>query len=374
MKILHLINDLKRGGAESILIKTLEFHELKNREQIVVSLDPGNEYHKDLTKLNIPVRCFDCSNYIQIVKTLYQIQSIVNKFRPDVIQTWLYKADFIGALLQRRNARLIWTLHNGKIDRKDLGLRTFLLGCLLAKISWLRPDQIITCSRRGGWNHAQFGYCEKKMTLIQNGFDNSEFFFSPNDRLKIRRRLGLKAEDFVVGHVGRPHAHKNYQFLATIVEYVLERNKEIYFLLVGPDAHFLRKFQQQISRRRIRFGRQIKLFPKQKNLRGFYSATDMLVLTSKSEAFPLVVGEAMLCKRPCAATEVGDMTEMIPDPFWICPVEEFGQLGHIILRASRMSAVERRMVGDKNRKFILNKFPIRKMQEAYGKACTSAGK
>ena len=57
---------------------------------------------------------------------------------------------------------------------------------------------------------------------------------------------------------------------------------------------------------------------------------DIHILTSKSEAFPNVVVEAMACKTPCIATNVGDCSSIIGDTGWLAPPQNPIKLARVI--------------------------------------------
>jgi len=49
------------------------------------------------------------------------------------------------------------------------------------------------------------------------------------------------------------------------------------------------------------------IFPYQEDIRPFFSACDGIILPSRSEIFPLVLVEAMMCGKPAIVTNVGDI-------------------------------------------------------------------
>jgi len=84
-----------------------------------------------------------------------------------------------------------------------------------------------------------------------------------------------------------------------------------------------------------------------------YNALDVLVLSSMSESFPNVVGEAMACGVPCVVTDVGDAAELVGETGVIAPPRDPERLREAIEALLARPAGERAALGQAARERIL---------------------
>jgi glycosyltransferase involved in cell wall biosynthesis len=85
------------------------------------------------------------------------------------------------------------------------------------------------------------------------------------------------------------------------------RNVQLSFYGEGPNERCLRRMAS-------RFGlKNVKFYGQTDDVEAVWAKHHALVLTSRFEGMPLVVVEAMLCGRPCIATDVGGNRELIRD-------------------------------------------------------------
>jgi glycosyltransferase involved in cell wall biosynthesis len=86
-----------------------------------------------------------------------------------------------------------------------------------------------------------------------------------------------------------------------------ERKIRLSLIGTGPNERGLRRMAEQLGLTNIQFAGQ------QNNIEEIWSKHHALVLPSRFEGMPLVVVEAMLCGRPCIASDVGGNRELIRD-------------------------------------------------------------
>src|SRR3990167_10908688 len=108
-KIVHVINELALGGTETALYRLLQsLHQ--DYQFHVIALRGEGYYSKPIEALGIPVthlrmRALPVAGLYQLFRTIKQLQ-------PDIVQTWLYHADFIGGLCAKGCGvkRIIWNI------------------------------------------------------------------------------------------------------------------------------------------------------------------------------------------------------------------------------------------------------------------------
>jgi glycosyltransferase involved in cell wall biosynthesis len=142
-------------------------------------------------------------------------------------------------------------------------------------------------------------------TVIYNGIDARRLAPRHGARA-MRARLGLSPNDFAVGFVGRFAAEKRVHLLIDAVARLPSRYK---LVLAGWGSLYapLREYANSRLPGRaviVRVGDDVG---------DLYRAVDAVCLTSDQEGFPLVMLEAMHCRRPFVGTPVGGIPEIVAD-------------------------------------------------------------
>lgn len=213
--------------------------------------------------------------------------------------------------------------------------------------------------------HCELGYDEKKMVLIENGFDTEKHQRLPERRDAFRSELGVENGTFLVGHAGRFDPQKDHQTLVHAAKLVLNQRPDIRFVFCGtnvtPENEALRGMIEAV-------GIQDHVYLKgiQYDMPAFYCAMDIQVMCSAyGEGGSNVLGEAMACETPCISTDVGDSAHIIGDTGDIVPSGDAPSLAERILARAHEDIEMRAVRGKRARQAIVDKLSLLKMVEAY---------
>jgi glycosyltransferase involved in cell wall biosynthesis len=151
------------------------------------------------------------------------------------------------------------------------------------------------------------GFPQNKVAVIRNGVDTDRF--APgHDVAAVRRELGIRETDPVVGIVAALRPEKNHELFIETSRRVLSYLRAARFLVVGEGPR-----RADLERRVRDLGLQasVQFLGSRSDMPRVLSAMDVFALTSHVEASPVSILEAMSIGRPVVATNVGSIHEAV---------------------------------------------------------------
>ena len=208
MKILHIITGLGDGGAELTLYKICKY-DICNKH-VVISLKDKGKYFSLLKKLGIEVYCLNM-NFFSIYKLLFLIKKI-NILKPNIVQTWLVHADFLGGIAARLAGikKIVWNVRYSNIEVAKSKLTTVIILKILSRLSYLLPLSIIIVSKRAKQIYERKGYDKKKIKFIPNGFDLSILKINKSQKKYFYNKINIKKKLPIIGNVARYDPQKDH--------------------------------------------------------------------------------------------------------------------------------------------------------------------
>lgn len=309
LRIMHVVNYLRRGGMEFGILK------------LVAGLGSEKFEHRFCTTRKYDddfVSAYGLNGILDVAAgsgeglqfPLFRLKKIFQRYRPHIVHTRNW-----GALEAVPAARLagvpvvIHSEHGYEVDNlTGLPMRQRLF----RKIAYGMADVIFTVTRELRDYHARQSWtAPDKIRVLYNGVDTKRFSPNLQARTRIRKELGITESTCVIGSVGRMVPIKDYGTLLRAADQLISRSGDLLVLLVGsgPDLDSLK---QQASaseslRSRVHFLGACDQVPDTLN------AMDVFALPSLGEGMSNTMLEAMASGLPVVATNVGGNPEVVED-------------------------------------------------------------
>ncbi len=330
MKILHIINSLKKGGAEGNLYRLCKFQKKKYKENIkitIITLIRNGYYELELKKMGVKIFSLDISKKNKLFNFIGKIKifrNLITKENPNIIQSWMYHSNFISLFTPKiKKRRIFWNIRHSDLNLRISKKITICLSFICGFFSRVVPKKIIYCSEKSiKFHEKKHFYSKHKTVLIDNGYSDKIFFKSNTLRSIFRKKNNIKEKDIILGYAGRYAKQKNINSLLKAFSKIVKNNKNTYLYMVGKDINQKNKELTNVIHQEGLRGK-IFLLKEQKNLLKFYNGIDFLVLVSHSESFPNVVAESMLCSTPVLSSDAGCSKRIINEKDFVIKKNDY---------------------------------------------------
>ncbi|PWF48900.1 glycosyltransferase family 4 protein [Massilia glaciei] len=365
MKIQHIIIALHTGGAELMLKRLIESHRGSGYEHSVISITGIGTIGHQLRECGIDVHAVGMSGTRGIPRALLHLVRLLRERKPDVVQTWMYHADLIGGLAARiaGNRNIIWGIRTTDVHAGGKRTTT-LVRQMCARLSRWVPHMIVCAAQASRRSHAAIGYDDARMVVIPNGFDFTRMAASAEQRAGLRQACGFGAQHVVVGTLGRFNLAKDQQNFVRAAGLLASSHPQLRFLMVGRDVDAANaELANWIAR--TGHGERFVLLGERTDVPVCLSAMDIFCLSSRTEGFPNVVGEAMSMCLPCVVTDVGDARMLVADTGVVVPKEDSEALAGGVGQMLAMAPEARAQLGRLGRMRVNEEFSIERARERF---------
>lgn len=365
-KIAHIITGLSTGGAEMTLLKLLAENRDGEFEAVIISLtDKGNLGHR-VAELGVPLYTLNMTPARPSLAALLQLRALLTELKPNVIQGWMYHGNLaasLGNILQLHRVPVVWNIRHSLDDLETEKRSTQRIIRIGGSLSGL-PNTIIYNSHYSATQHQAIGYSKKQNVIIPNGFDCDVFVPSPEKRANIRSELGVNEKEYLIGMIARYHPVKDYKNFLCAAGMLSKQYEHVRFLCAG--------YQMTVDNAELytlvkeyNLEGKVFLLGLRRDIPAINATLDIATLSSKSEAFPNVVCEAMACEVPCVVTHVGDAEWIVGATGKIVPVAQPDALARAWVEMIEMGEANRKVLGRMARQRVRKKFSLKHVGKLY---------
>jgi glycosyltransferase involved in cell wall biosynthesis len=291
--IVHIIDSLPRGGAETLLIDLLPIIS-KDYRIILVTLSPLNEFGNDVFGYCEKHYCLNHKGPTSLPQSIIKLRRIIRKHRPALVRSQLVLSTVLARLSTPRHIPLVFSIHNtlsslipktipGKIiswiERNVRRKNVLLIGVTQAIINDYRKH---------------FGY-KGESTVLYN-YVRDDFFTLPASQSPVPDELRLLA-------VGNLRLQKNYPFILDAFLYLKD-------VPVRLDIYGDGVLRPELEKTIEEEGLQVTLKGKVANVAAVMPSYDAFLMLSSFEGFGIAVAEAMAANMPVILSDIPVLREI----------------------------------------------------------------
>jgi len=374
IKVTYIITCLDTGGAEMMLYKLLNGMDQTQFSPVVITLMDGGTLRQRFVDMGIDVYSLGMKRGTPSFMSILKLKRLMKDLAPDVIQGWMYHGNLVaslGSIFSQKKTVCFWNILQSVYSLRSEKKLTAWLIRLGGALSFL-PRRIIYISKVGCEQHERLGYCKHKSLVIPNGFDTHIFKPDALAKAGLCDELSLPHDVVLLGMIGRFHPMKDHYNFLSAAKKVLGEHPDIHFFMAGRDV-----CEDNVDLMRwvdeLDLMGELSLLGERLDIPTLTAAMDIAVLSSSSEAFPTVVGEAMACATPCVVTDVGDATYIMGETGLVVPASNFEALAEAMIEMIEMPASKRAEMGKMARERVTELFSIgsvvKKYEKLYLKGC-----
>jgi glycosyltransferase involved in cell wall biosynthesis len=347
------------GGAEGVLLRTVRLLPPKRYRCSVATFAVDPQFG-DVRRL------FECPFYLfplqrtydwNAVRVALKIAHLIRSQRVSIVHTFFSTSDLWGGMIAKLSGCPVLIS-----SRRDMGIERSAKHQLAYRLLGRMFDQIQAVSDEvRTFSISQDGLPFGRVVTLHNGVDLEEvqqaYGIPRSDQT-----LALQQTSHVVATVGNIRPVKGTDILIRAAALVCKQLPDAVFLVLGrvqdPEYfHFVQELATSLG-----ITRNIKFLGLRYDVVSILKACAVFFQSSRSEGLPNSVLEAMACRLPCVATDVGGTREVVAEGSsgFLVPPENPELAAERLLRLLR-DPMRARQMGETGFKIIEERFTAQAM-------------
>jgi len=361
LKVAYVTSLAGIGGGESSLINLIKGLDKKIFEKYVIcpqysSFTDAVEKYAEVIIIPFghPIKNMN-SNIFKIFSSALKFWNFLKKNNINIIHTNSFISTlFVGPISKLIKIPVIMTSHG---DWDSSFIKNYFYYKFVKKI---------LCVSK----FVRDAYIEKKnpfkppIDVVYLGVDINRF----RSGLKtdyLRREFGIYSKDSVVSIIGRFQKIKGHEFFLDAAEIVANMNKNVKFLIVGSNQFNVKEDENSFKKvvNRVKSSDLLKdrvIFTGfRRDIPEIINLSEVIVCSSISETFGMIIVEAMSCGKPVVSTYTGAPKEIIENGIngYLIPPENSQSIANKVISLLKDKSLRDR-IGKEARKNIERNFSL----------------
>jgi glycosyltransferase involved in cell wall biosynthesis len=296
-KVMIVTATLLYGGVERLVVNTAKWLLRRgNYYPVVFNLTGKGHFKSEIEKHGIEYCSINQENLRRnVIKNLKEVRNIIKDYRPDLIHTHQFASDFYGSLASLGlNIPVVSHIHNPRRESPSRKLMRYVLS------KWLLSAFIAVVDEKAEELKKFIPAVKDSVYVLYNAIDPESLQLPAGySRSSYRSRFSIPENALVVGACGRLSWEKGYDLLVKAFHMILQHISECYLLIVGdgPEKSKLEELAAALG-----VADRVIFAGYRADVSAVMSTFDVFVISSYTEAFPMVALEAMCAGLPLVMT------------------------------------------------------------------------
>jgi len=312
-KIIHVITKLELGGAQKVVLTTLE---RLPRDQYDVALITGPDGLLVERATHIEgLNCVWMPSLVREIRPVQDLQALIGLYKvfrrekPDIVHTHSSKAGILGRWAAKLAGVpfIFHTVHG-------FAFHDFQRPAVKGMYVWLErittkiTTKLVMVSYANAEKGERNGIFKRRHWILCRAAISVQDFMQSDPRRRKLAEWGVPTDRLVVGMIACLKPQKSPLDFVEVAARILKQNNQVHFVLAG-DGELRPEVEKRIAEHGI--GDRFTLLGWQTDMPEVYRNLDIVVLTSLWEGLPCVFSEAMAGGLPVVATNVDGAREAI---------------------------------------------------------------
>lgn len=298
MKVLHVINSLLTGGAEKLIVDSIPIYQSRGIVTDVLLLKKSNtDFYSKLEK-KTNGKLFSLSNgSVYSPLLIFKIIPFLKHY--DIVHVHLFPSSYwvvLAKLISFSKVKIVFTEHSTNNRRRQNKLFQ-----IIDKIIYKHFENIICITQGVKVQLQQHLGGNYPISVINNGILVKDFY---QNNLNSIQENKIK-NNFTLIQISSFRGAKDQ---ATVIKSLTYLNEEIKLVLVGTGEkiQYCKKLAIELN-----LQNRVSFLGNRYDIPNLLSNSDVVILSSNHEGFGLSIVEGMAAHKPCVASDVDGIKEIV---------------------------------------------------------------
>lgn len=307
-KILISCGSYSWGGLEMVALQFAEKLQ-KYGSDVMIICSYNSRFKKEAENKNLEAIPVFSTNK-KIPSAITKLKKILENFKPDVVHTHLSHDLWVitpALNLAGSRAKVFLTKHMASgVKKTDIAHRYLYkrVNGIFAISNYIKESVINTCP-----------VPTENIHLLPNGIDVNEYDNKHNDKITIKKSLGIPDDKLIISIIGRLTIGKGHEEFLNAAKIINDKYlNKVFFVVAGGPSYGEEEYEEKIKKLSLELNIPNILFTGYfEDISQILNVTDILAFPSHNESFGVTLLEAMAMKVPIAASGYAGVLDIITD-------------------------------------------------------------